>query len=195
MLAVVFGEASRSGLRFSSPSPLPGGILFAVQPLACSHAHALSAHCHGRPSLSITVTGLKSTKNEPAAQHTPQSKPMWLDCLTVRCVRSEDQPRTRHPRLTSLHRRSLHPLLRSEQLPAGVGGTVRGVEARARLRAPSGALALRLAAGRPRWWIGFALNRPTFPSLQRWGHHVWPGLVPILCASSCLSTKACTQGC
>ena len=50
---------------------------------------------------------------------------MWLDCLTVRCVRSEDQPRTRHPRLTSLHRRSLHPLLRSEQLPAGVGGTVR----------------------------------------------------------------------
>ena len=48
MLAVVFGEASRSGLRFSSPSPLPGGILFAVQPLACSHAHALSAHCHGR---------------------------------------------------------------------------------------------------------------------------------------------------
>jgi hypothetical protein len=25
MLAVVFGEASRSGLRFSSPSPLPGG--------------------------------------------------------------------------------------------------------------------------------------------------------------------------
>ena len=29
------GKASRSGLRFSSPSPLPGGILFAVQPLAC----------------------------------------------------------------------------------------------------------------------------------------------------------------
>ena len=51
MLAVVFDEASRSGLRFSSPSPLPGGIRFAVQPLACSHAHALSAHCHGRPRL------------------------------------------------------------------------------------------------------------------------------------------------
>ena len=41
MLAVLFGEASRSGLGFSSPSPLPGGILFAVKPLACSHARAL----------------------------------------------------------------------------------------------------------------------------------------------------------
>jgi hypothetical protein len=51
----------------------------------------------------------KSTKNEPTAQHTPQSKPMRLDCLTVRCVRSEDQPRTRHPRLTSLQTVSAPP--------------------------------------------------------------------------------------
>ena len=91
---------------------------------------------------------------------------MRLDCLTVRCVRSEDQPRTRvsTPPSHLSAETSLHPLLRSEQLPAGVGGTARGVEARARLRAPSGALALRLAAGRPRWWIGFALtDLPSLP--------------------------------
>ena len=79
-VGVALDEASRSGLRFSARRPHcreEKDSRKAVFACSQSHAHALSAHCqcHGRPRLSITVTGLKSTKNEPAAQHRPGPVP------------------------------------------------------------------------------------------------------------------------
>jgi hypothetical protein len=107
------------GSRVRRGQPLGAEVLLAVPTAgrnpfrgtaSCLLARARALSTLPRPTqTSVTVTGLKSTKNEPTAQHTPQSKPMRLDCLTVRCVRSEDQPRTRHPRLTSLQTVSAPP--------------------------------------------------------------------------------------
>ena len=109
--------------------PTAGRKRFAVSSLDCSHARTLSTLPRPtRTSIGTAVTGLKSTKNEPTAQHTPQSKPVRLDCLTVRYVRSEEQPCIRHPRL-----RVGTPCCDSRGSSAEVGETARRVETRARL--------------------------------------------------------------
>ena len=131
-----------------------------------------------------TVTGLKSTKNEPAAQHTPQSKPVRLDCLTLRYVRSEDQPRNRHPRLCT-------PCCGSRSSSAGSVGRragsrrMRGCERRAvrwRCRLCCRPFALVEGSRKPTYL--------PFPSAQG-GHHGWP----VLCAFSCAgAVVVCARG-